>query len=389
MSWIDDYVTNALPYSEAPKIFQEACAYWAAGTILGRSIYYKFGAEVVYPNMYLLMVGKSGEPKKSSARNFAIGVIERARPGVRLPDLGSPEAFRDSLESRNWFGYLAFDEFSAYLAKARRDYTSDMNETVMELFHYGPKSLKATKTSGEVQMPTDAVISFIAGSTTDTLVKKLRSDELLSGSMGRIMTILADADKKLPRPPELDERVLDNLADRIRGLKPPDPKSDPKTPILSVKISETPESAAYHDAIYEAIGARKQEIARTTFSSAFSRAQSYAIKIAMINAILDRRTFMIAADFEKATYFLREWAEGIAEISALVEQNDPFQRILSKLEAYLRAHPHTTKRDIQRYMRLKSYEIKEAMDFLAEQGLIECGQDMVGTKIAMTVSYKG
>lgn len=366
MSWLDDYASTASQYVDAPTAFQKVIAYWTLGAAIGKRAYYQFGMVPIYPNTYLVLIGKSGFVKKSVTKNFALDVLDAAIPDLDLPGRGSPEAFRDSLDEHGWYGVLHYDEFYEYLTKRKKDYTADMDVTVMELFAYGRKTPIRTKTSGEIRIPSESIISFVAPTTMDLFLAGLRKDDLLGGKMARFMLHEGDQDIEYPVPPPLPQTTIKYLGIRLAalvpGLNPPAPP---------VEIKETKEARECLEAYYFAIKKRVEDTKNVLFTSAFSRAQVYAIKLAMIHAIAEGRRTMHPDDYEAVMPFITNWADCLRRISERMGAENNFQQQIAKAEEFLRLVPTTKMRDLQRHMKLRKYEMVDLMEHLNLAGIVD------------------
>lgn len=366
MSWLDEYANTASKYVDAPTAFQKVAAYWALGAALGKRVYFQFGMQPVYPNLYSVFVGKSGFIKKSITKNFACDVLNGAIADLDLPGRGSPEAFRDALEERDWYGILHYDEFFEYLTKGRKDYTADLDTTLMELFAHGRKTPIRTKTSGEIKIPSNAIISFIAPTTLDLLLKGIRKDDLMSGKMARFMFLAADQDIEYPVPPPMPMTTTQFLGTRLRALIP-----NVNGPVMSAQMVETPAARQTLEDYYHAIRDRVAAAPSPLFGGSFSRAQMYAIKLAMIHAIANGRMTIEPGDYDAIQFCISNWAECLDEIVRKVDVDDRFHQMILKAEDFLRGHPKTTQRDLQRFMRLRKFEMTDVIEHLKVSGIID------------------
>ncbi len=366
MSWLDDYASTASQFVDAPTAFQKVAAYWTLGAALGKRIFYQFGMVPVYPNLYTVFVGKSGFIKKSLTKNFALDVLNAAIPDLDLPGRGSPEAFRDALEEREWYGVLHYDEFYEFLAKSRKDYTADMDVVLMELFAHGRKTPIRTKTSGEIRIPNNAILSFIAPTTLEYMLKGMKKDDFMSGKMARFMLIAADQDIEYPVPPPMPHTTIPYLGMRLRQLIPG--LGGPTQPL---EMKETPDARKTLEDYYYAIKKRVESNGNFYFGGSFSRAQMYAIKLAMIHAVANGRMTIQSDDYDAIQPMISNWAECLDGVVEKVAVEDRFHELVMKAEGYLKKNPASTQRDLQRFMRLRKLEMNDVMEHLKVSGLVD------------------
>lgn len=382
MSWLDDYAQTASKYVDAPTAFQKIAAYWTLGAALGKRVFFQFGMIPVYPNLYTVFVGKSGFIKKSITKNFALDVLGATIPDLDLPGRGSPEAFRDSLEEKDWYGVLHYDEFYEYLVKGRKDYTADLDTTLMELFAHGRKTPIRTKTSGEIKIPANAIIAFVAPTTMDLLLKGIRKDDLMSGKMARFMMLAADQDIEYPVPPPMPPTTIQYLGIRLRPHIP-----NIGSAAQPAQMVETPAARQTLEDYYYAIRDRVNAASSPLFGGSFSRAQMYAIKLAMIHAVANGRMTIEPGDYDAIQHVISNWADCLDEIVAKVDVEDRFHEIILKAEDFLKRHPTTSQRDLQRHMRLRKYEMSDVLEHLKVSGLIDINLSTEAG--ASKIIYKG
>jgi hypothetical protein len=378
LSWIDEYANTATQFVDAPTMFQRVAAYWALGAAIGKRAYFQFGMIPVFPNLYTVLVGKSGFVKKSVTKNFALDTLGQAIPDLDLPGRGSPESFRDSLEERDWYGVLHYDEFFEYLVKGRKDYNADLDVTVMELFAHGRKTPIRTKTSGEIKIPSNAIISFVAPTTLDLLLRGIKKDDLMSGKLARFMFVTADQDIEYPVPPPMPHTTIPYLGKRLKSMLPPTATS--ANPLL---MTEAPEARQALIDYYHAIRERVGNAASPLFGGSFSRAQVYTIKLAMINAVANGRTIILPDDYAAIQDLVSNWATCLDEIIKKIDVEDRFHEQILKAEEYLRVRPVARLGDLQRYMRLRKYEMSDLLEHLKMAGIVEVelNTDVANSKV--------
>jgi hypothetical protein len=381
VSWLEDYANTASKYADAPTEFQRIVAYWTFGAAVGRRARFQFGMVPVYTNLYLVLVGRSGIIKKSVTKDFALDVLDVAQPELDLPGRGSPEAFRDSLEEKNWYGVLHYDEMYEYLSSRRKDYRADMDTTVMELFAHGRKTPIRTKVSGEIRIPSEAMISFIAPTTLDMLIRALRRDDFMSGKMARFLFLESDQDIEYPVPPPRPQTTVQYLGGRLKQALP---KLQPGQ-ILDMK--ETPEARKTLEDYYFAIKTKLQEVNNPLFAGSFSRAQVYAIKLAMIHALANGRATIEADDYGAIMPYISNWAKALEGMVERISVEDRFQELILKAETWLKGNPHTTQGRLQSFMRLRKYEMIDVIEHLKVAGHLTVN---LNTDVGMTeLIYRG
>jgi hypothetical protein len=204
----------------------------------------------------------------------------------------------------------------------------------------------------------------------------------MSGKMARFMMLAADQDIEYPVPPPMPPTTHGFLAVRLRALVP-----GLAGTVQSVQMVETPAARQTLEDYYYAIRGRVDSASSPLFGGSFSRAQMYAIKLAMIHAVANGRMTIEPGDYDAIQPIISNWADCLDEIVKKVDVENPFHETILKAEDFLKRHPKTSQRDLQRYMRLRKYEMTDVIEHMKISGLIEMG---LSTEIgASQIIYKG
>lgn len=158
--WLDEYIKFARQASPlTPRSFHEAAGLFAGGLAIARRLHVEVSVQAnwIYPNLYLLFVGHSTLPRKSTALNVLKGLLKAT--GMQhflLAERQSPEALSLDLTTQipaqydSWpdeikelwlleraiaaqRGWL-LDEASHLLESFARDYSSGLLPLVLDLY---------------------------------------------------------------------------------------------------------------------------------------------------------------------------------------------------------------------------------------------------------------
>ena len=95
--FLKDFLDFASPLTEASTQFHIGTALATLSAATGRRVYLDFGIKPIYPNLYVLVVGKSGISRKSSAIYPAKLLIDRFNKNILMWDVFSTESLYDAL----------------------------------------------------------------------------------------------------------------------------------------------------------------------------------------------------------------------------------------------------------------------------------------------------
>lgn len=94
------YLAYARKYEESADCYLLGSALAMVAGMLGRSVFFPWGHRAIYPNLFVILVGKPGD-RKSSAISIAERLGKALLPSNRfLPATGSAEAYFDEFDSK-------------------------------------------------------------------------------------------------------------------------------------------------------------------------------------------------------------------------------------------------------------------------------------------------
>jgi Protein of unknown function (DUF3987) len=222
-----DYENHWLPTSDAPRVYQVACAMSVLSTVVSNRIWLPFGGQSVYCNLWVLILGPSSFYRKSTCIAKAkrtiqqLSVREDGEPdrSPLLPDEFSREALLKRLSERGQ-GLMTFSEFSGFLALLGRDYMSGTKETLSDL--YDCQQTYSRSVGANEFVIRNAYLNILAASQTDWFTDKLKAGDVRGGFLARFCYWPAFTKPRfIAVPPEPDQglgrRLLGGL-NEIRRL---------------------------------------------------------------------------------------------------------------------------------------------------------------------------
>jgi hypothetical protein len=215
--WIRAYVAVMQPTTEAPRAYHYGVGMTIAGAITGRRIGIAYGADPLFPNLYTLLIGRSGRSRKDTAikrgMRFMTGWnandTRLVNPEVRVAtDVGSAEGLIQVLsENPNVLLYLT--ELSRLIGQARRKGTQTIIPVLIEAFDTPPVLTNLTKANPiEARYP---FLSIVSGTQPSTLAGLMTDEDIHSGFANRWFYVCGNARGPLPSPPDLDQRAAEQL----------------------------------------------------------------------------------------------------------------------------------------------------------------------------------
>jgi len=185
------------PCTEAPHEFLYASFLVALGMMLGRNVW-RSTPRPIYPNFYVLLLGQTGDSRKSTSLWFAEELLRHVGEDVQIiTGIVSTEGLIERLaqeEGTKGLGYV--DELRSLMSVGKRMGTQDLLPKLNSLY-YCPAHVSVDR----VKNPTTAIRPFFSliGATVQDYVDDLIGGlELNGGFLNRFL--LVSGEEKPPNP---------------------------------------------------------------------------------------------------------------------------------------------------------------------------------------------
>jgi hypothetical protein len=375
-----DYRELMSPTSEASDTYHFAAFLTTIGALLGRSvmIYY---AGPLYPNFYVVIEGRTGISRKSSAIRTAVKTIHdvektlllrrglstveglinllRAPTKEELAEYAEElEAFREGRilqepsepppifphEGRRLL--VTLDEFALLLKKAKQESSSTLIQGLTDAYDCPPTLDNPTK-----ERPMSAYkpcLSIIGLTTKAWLERTLDYDDLLGGFVNRFIFFAGEPKDPIPLPPEPDGQRWNQIKIYLNTVR---------TGYHSFALKEqspirfrlSPEAELLWDDYYRKWHKRQKECDNEMMACLFQRLPNHAMKSTLVFAALEDKdgARQINADQLEAGIDFADYAERSYEY---LFHNFGFSRrarVEAMVEEKLRESP-LSKRDLRR-----------------------------------------
>lgn len=213
------------PSTEASDAYHLASFYTVVGSLLGRSVYVRKG-RITYPNLYTVLVGRSGA-RKGTAMNLALDFMRDVDPNVYVTEqLDSREGFvvdmseaARSLSDKEVRGplriILALEEFRSLIEKAEQKGTKNITPFLCHLYDCPQIARNKSKNNpAEVKLPT---LTIHAG-TSPSYLENLSLADIEGGFGNRLSWVPGDPKPRKDDPPDPDSAILAHLKRQISDM---------------------------------------------------------------------------------------------------------------------------------------------------------------------------
>jgi len=152
-------------------------------------------------NNFCLLVGRSGEDRKSSALNVGRKILDQAAPALVGDFPGSPEGLIDSLAEQP-SQLIPISEFGKFLSSAQRGYFEPTKTLLADLWDSDPiqRRKAAQKGAASVVRVDNPRLSIAAACSIPYLEKHTLSEDWTGGFMGRWLVLYGRRERTNPDP---------------------------------------------------------------------------------------------------------------------------------------------------------------------------------------------
>jgi hypothetical protein len=183
--FIESYCNSyACKVSDGPKKYQEIMALSVISTVLNRHVYLRYGVHNLYPNLYVVLLGKSTVMRKSAALDMARYLIPSFNEKLILPNDFTPEGLFNLLTDKP-SGLIKWSEFGGFLVNAStKTYQAGIKEFLTDAYDC-PVKLNKRLSNNEYSI-NDIYLNIITASTIDWFTENIAQRDIFGGFLGRL-----------------------------------------------------------------------------------------------------------------------------------------------------------------------------------------------------------
>lgn len=215
VGFVRSYIDYGMRQTTAPAAYHLAVALSILSTTCPPSYQSPFvGGTAV--NLYVLLAGRSGLERKSTALRIGHDLLFHAAPHRIGDQIGSAEGLIDSLaqDGRNR-QIISFSEFGKFLASAQRGYFETVKTALTDLWDSRP--VQRTLAGNNVIRIEEPRLSCMAACAIPYLEKHTLLEDWTGGFMGRWALMYAKEERSVAYP-IADNAGRQDLIDRLADL---------------------------------------------------------------------------------------------------------------------------------------------------------------------------
>ena len=194
--WLREYVIHGIKQTTAPLIYHLG----VGAALLGVTCPLNYGmhyAGTLRANNFVLLVGRSGEDRKSSALHVGRDILDQAAAPLIGDFPGSPEGLIEALANTP-SQLIPISEFGKFLSSAQRGYFEPTKTLLADLWDSLP--VQRVKANNNIIRVEDPRLSIGAACSIPYLEKHTLAEDWTGGFMGRWMVLYGRRERTDPDP---------------------------------------------------------------------------------------------------------------------------------------------------------------------------------------------
>ena len=381
---LGDIVYAACTSSEAHPVAVAANVLCFLCCAMGRAAYQRIGDAVIHPRVYALVVGKTGKARKGTAENtprkiyhYADAILRKRQESqnrlrVHAGGLATGEgigfAIRDPREADDKTGkggdlgvndkrlMVIESEMANVLAQVKRD-GNILSPTIRNLWD-GKDIEPLTKTS---QITATRPHVVIMGQITGyELREKSSENDVASGLLNRFLILAVHRPKLVPLPEPTLEDVIHELAMRVADVIDFANQGDIHANNTH-EITMGDAAKAMWCSQYPVI----TKVREGKAGSLMARSEVYARMLAMVFALIDRRSVIEPCDLDAALAWIDYWHQSITFVFLTGDVETELSPIAKMVLELVTVCPGVKLSELQEHWnRKKTQEVKSALETL-------------------------
>jgi len=311
-NWLDAYLVYTAE-SESPEEYHLWTGISAIAGALRRRVFYDMGYFILYPNMYIVLVGPAGRCKKSTAMRVGRQMLSGV-PGLEFTtDSVTRERLIQDLSQAFKDGQSAMTAYSSEFASLLTSSGMDMVVFLTDIFDSPAEWSHKTKAGGtnKIKFP---FLNLEGATTPDWISKAMPLDTVGIGLTSRIIFVYQDTPRIRDPFPTLStsQKTLGTLL--IDDLS--------QIADISGEFTLTPEARAIYTDWYKERTVNPNTSGDPRLSGYFERKPMHLLKLSIIvSAAKKSETIITGEDLTQAMILFDKVEERMPKVFASVGKN--------------------------------------------------------------------
>ena len=389
---LNDWITTYLEYSENTEPKKSYHLWTAVSVIAGalqRRVYIKWGHESIYPNLYIVLVGRSGRTRKGTAMTIGIDLFNQLNFPVTAESITREQLIRTMKLAVNSFedpgkippikyhcSITTFSkELAVFLGNKDIRFLADLNDWYdsHDSWRYGTKGAGIDHIKG--------VVYNLLGATAPDWIQSMIPLEAVGGGFTARIIFIVETNKKVVAFPSVAEELRQPLIADLERIA-----------TISGEYTLAPETLDAYEEWYTNDEKNMQNgimpVEDPRLASYCDRRATHVKKIAMVvTASRTHERVIELDDFRRALLIMQSAEVKMSEVFGGLGKAKTGELAFMLLQ-YIKERGKVTRREIMRrfYTDITTFELEEVEKILQYMGVIEIEQ--VSGKGGRTYHYK-
>lgn len=285
-SWLTAYLAYTAE-SESPEDYHLWTAVSVIAGALKRQVFFDMGYFLLYPNMYIVLVGPPGRCKKSTAMRIGRDIL-KGTPGAKFTaDSTTREKLIINLTQAHKDGSSAMTAHSTEFATMLTSSGMDMVVFLTDIFDCPPAWEHDTKSGGKNTIK-GPFLNLLGATTPDWISRAMPLDTIGVGLTSRIIFVFHDTPREadpIPKLTDAQKALQQILITDLIAIS-----------TLSGEFRLDPEASDMHTKWYRGRVGNPNPTGDPRLSGYFERKQTHLLKLSMIIAASKRDGLIITLD---------------------------------------------------------------------------------------------
>ena len=388
-SFLHRYIKHFEKITESPNEFLLSAILAGMGALIGNKVFLKTAINRIFPNLWIIILGKTTALRKSTAINLARGLLKYIGWDSFLPQIVHENTLIERLELAP-ASLMVFDEWKSLHSKISSRKGQSFKAMLTELYDsYEYKKIIKNTGSGKEKYQQNTLknlsLSLIAASTLDWF--QFDKSDILSGFLPRFLfcTICENYKKPIPLPSKNNTKKLgEELKNILQYLKSKQ----------AIALSLSTEAKYLYEQWYYQNYSTAAKAKHPLLPGFYRRMEQYILKFSIILHCsgAEFRSNKISAKSMQAALELGEYY--LNNIKFLIQEKLAPSKITTAMQKtlkYMERHEgEVSKRELQRNVRpVRSGEMLErVLTKMQAQSIIEIKEVSTSGRPKKLINFK-
>jgi hypothetical protein len=356
--FLRDYYDYASELTDAPEHYHLFVGHSILSAVLGRNVFIPFGAQKIFPNLWVILLAPSSVFRKSTCIHMGRDILHKLDDSLIQANEFTPESLLAGLVDKP-HGIFLWSEFGGALSCFERSYMVGMKETLTDLYDCPP--IYKRKLREKEFIIENPCLSILAGTAIDWFLSKCKEGDIRSGFLARFVYVPAfKKSKRIAIPLRADPSVAAKIVRELQKLA--DIKGEVNTDLVK---------PTYEDWLFSHEDQLDTEANAESLSGFWSRLGMYVLKFALLYNISEEKSLVISTVSLLKAIELVELLK--QSVKVLVKEEWVFgqdAKEKQKLLRIIRNKPGIDRRRLLQNSNMIAQRFKAVLDTLIQEGSV-------------------